>query len=348
MKKVTRRSLMFAGLGGAGVALVAAAERLGDRLRGRSLRKSKGSETLGGVGVYDLSAYQKADPELILYKEEVKFPTGLNSVTAIACGPDDEIYITGDTLLKSFKANMTPRLRKELSGPPQALTVGNDGTIYVSLKDRVAVFDSQGTSLFSIDNLGPKAWITSLDVTEKDIFLADAGNRDIIRCDKKGNVTARFGNKDESGENPGFVVPSPYFELAVSPSGFLKVANPGKHRVETYSLDGKFISAWGTPSMKIDGFSGCCNPANFALLPDGSFVTSEKGLNRVKIYDADGNFKGVVAAPDHLIKDPEFAIRSCNDCSVGFSMPVTVDPQGRVYILDTLEKLVRVFTPLDT
>ncbi|MBM3243119.1 hypothetical protein FJZ31_43220, partial [Candidatus Poribacteria bacterium] len=50
----------------------------------------------------------------------------------------------------------------------------------------------------------------------------------------------------------------------------------------------------GYLSMDIDGFCGCCNPVNFAMLPDGRFVTCEKGLPRVKIYDADGTFSGVV------------------------------------------------------
>jgi hypothetical protein len=146
------------------------------------------------------------------------------------------------------------------------------------------------------------------------------------------------------GADPGFVVPSAFFEASISTDGNVKVANPGRHRVETYTPDGNFLNAWGHASMAIDGFSGCCNPANFTILADGRLVTSEKGLNRIKIYRPDGEFEGVVAGPDQLIEDEALAERACRDCRVGFGMPVAADSDGVVWALDPVSESVRAFT----
>ena len=90
--------------------------------------------------------------------------------------------------------------------------------------------------------------------------------------------------------------------------------------------------------MDIEGFSGCSNPANFAIIEDGGFVTGEKGLPRVKIYDADGVFVSVVAPPELFgwRNDGFFGSR------IG-ELDVSVDPQGRVLVLDPVERIVRIF-----
>jgi hypothetical protein len=133
-------------------------------------------------------------------------------------------------------------------------------------------------------------------------------------------------------ETPGFVVPSPYFDLAIAPSGLLFVANPGRQRVESYFEDGTLVSVWGKASFDLDGFSGCCNPSHLAVLPDGRLVTSEKGLVRVKVHDAEGRFLGVVAEGAALGEDTA-------------PREVAADSSGRVVILDPATRSVRVFEP---
>ena len=88
---------------------------------------------------------------------------------------------------------------------------------------------------------------------------------------------------------PGFIVPSPYFDVAVAPDGLLRVVNPGAHRVEAYTFDGHLELSWGKRGMGIGDFCGCCNPSNIAILPDGRVVTAEKGIPRVKVYSASGS-----------------------------------------------------------
>jgi hypothetical protein len=111
------------------------------------------------------------------------------------------------------------------------------------------------------------------------------------------------------------------------------VVNPGLHRIEAYTFDGDLEFWWGKASTAIDGFSGCCNPVNFALMPDGGFVTSEKGLPRVKIYDIEGAFQSVVLGADVL-----------NTYGRGIALDVAADSQGRILLLDPIKRVFRIFT----
>lgn len=96
--------------------------------------------------------------------------------------------------------------------------------------------------------------------------------------------------------------------------------------------------------MKIEGFCGCCNPVNFALLPDGGFVTSEKGLVRVKVYNSDGRFIGVVAGPAQLTGGSLLRICETPEECQGPAFDVAAGADGRIYVLDTIENVIKVFT----
>jgi hypothetical protein len=94
--------------------------------------------------------------------------------------------------------------------------------------------------------------------------------------------------------------------------------------------------------MGIEGFAGCGNPVNFALLPDSKYVTCEKGLPRVKIYDVDGTFVGVVAGAEHF---PTYTYDGFSSDQTG-ELDVAVDSDGRVLVLDAVERTVRIFTKI--
>ena len=160
-----------------------------------------------------------------------------------------------------------------------------------------------------------------------------------VSFDKSGKLVRRIGEKDKERNLPGFIIPSPFFDVEFSRDGLLRVNNPGRHRMEFYTPDGDFEGSWGVTAMGITGFCGCCNPINFALLPDGKYVTCEKGLPRVKVYSATGEFESVVAGVETFSENA----RACgpSDCTAG-GLDATVDSQGRVYILDIVTGDVRV------
>ena len=304
-------------------------------------RKGSG---LGPEFSYDLDTYREIDPDLIIYEEIKKFSTGLQETHAIAVGRGDNqnIYVAGDSVIVKFSPDGKRLSEIQLENPPRCLTVGEDDTIYVGMKDYIAVYNDKGKRLSQWEHLGPNAYLTSIAVEKNHVFAADAGNRIIHHLNITGSVINRIGAKDPSRNIPGFVIPSPYFDLAVTADGLLRVTNPGKHRIEAYTFKGDLEFFWGRPSLAIEAFCGCCNPVNFALLPDGSFVTCEKGLTRVKTFDAEGNFTGVVAGPGQFIEHEKVCNeKTANRTAVG--LDVAVDKQGRILILDSCLRDIRIF-----
>ena len=289
---------------------------------------------------YDVSQFEHTDPALILYREIAPIPTGFDAPKCIAVGPDNTIFIGGDRAVKRLDPSGQLQATISLSAKPLAVSATAD-RLCIAFKAHVEIFDSAGKPLIVGSSLGDNAWLTGVFDAGDAIFLADARGREIICCDSNGKVLGRFGHPGDG--NPGFVIPSPYFEVMRGGDGLLWVNNPGRHQIEAYTLDGKFEFGWGTPSMAVEGFCGCCNPVSFTRRPDGKFVTSEKGMNRIKIYDAKGKFEGVVAGPDQLVNDLDLAKKACADCQVGFGFDVACDSNGRVLALDPATKTVRRF-----
>ncbi len=287
----------------------------------------------------DVAALAAFDPNLVLYEEDAPaLATGLARSRALALDANGLVYVAGDSAVRVLSRTGDVRRTVELTGEPRCLAVGAEGTLYVGLRDHVEVFDAKGKREATWPSLGDRAFLTSIAVAGSDVFLADAGNTTVVRCDITGKIVNRINSPSEP-----FIVPSPHFDLAVAPDGLLRVVNPGRCRIETYTFDGGRESVWGHNSARIDGFCGCCNPVNFALLPDGGYVTAEKGLIRVKVCHADGSLRGVVAGPDQLVEGGAARVfTSATDAQAG-GFDVAVDARQRVYVLDTIKNAVRVF-----
>ncbi len=291
--------------------------------------EEKGSG-LGKDFSYDVSELRKVDPKLIRYEEAAGFGTGMREARGLAVDAKDRPYVAGDDMVVAFDKEGKRGAEIKCGGSPRCLAVGANGTLYVGMKDHVEVFTPGGERKGMWPGLGEKAIVTSIAAGEDDVFVADAGNRVVVRYDLAGRQMGVIGRRDAARNIPGFTVPSPHFDVAIGRDGLLWVANPGRLRVEAYTFDGDLEASWGKPSPAIDGFCGCCNPTDFAFLPDGRFVTAEKGLPRVKVYGHDGQFECVVAPPDSFEKD-----------AVGLDL--ATDSQGRILVLDPASKRVRVF-----
>ena len=333
-------------LGGALVGLGAAAGGLLGRLVDPQSRGNRAPARLDDRFVYDISEFEETAPNLLIYETAGEFSTGLNEAKRIAAWEGQGIAVGGDHTLVVFAADGTRLKQWSTEATAHCLLPLGQDALLVGYSNRYAIFDAHGQQQFQSPNLGRRTYLTSAAVYQDRLFLADAGNREVLICDRKsGEVLERFGKKDADRGNPGFNIPSPYFALAMAADGKLCVANTGLLRVETYTLDGRFVSSWGEPGMKVDRFCGCCNPAYFTLTPTGDFITSEKGLARINVYAADGRFKGAVAGPNLLVTDKELAKRACTDCTVGAGFDVTFAANGDVLTLDPYRKVVRRFRP---
>jgi len=281
--------------------------------------------------VYDMESLRKIDPALIRFQEERRIETGFTQVTGLALRPGGGWLVAGDSAVRSFGPDGKPACEIKLSGPACAVAVAPDGKVYAGLRDHVEVYDGQGALLSKWESLGQEARITGLAVSAEDAFIADFGPRVVWRCDLSGSLRNKIGARDGARNVPGLIAPSPYIGLAFGPDGLLYVNNPGRFRIEAYTPAGDLERDWGRPSMEVSGFCGCCNPISFALRPGGGFVTGEKGVARVQLLDAGGNLESVVAAPASFGED-------------AFGIGVAWDESGRVCVLDTGTRAVRVFS----
>ena len=291
---------------------------------------------------YEVEYLAKTDPALLKYEEVRRFAVPGPEPRRIDIGPGDRLYVATEKGVNILDAKGGPVGDLPTSEPARCVGVAPDGMVYVGLRDHIEVFDSRFAPAGAWQSPARKTWLTGLALKGSDLFAADSGNRVVLRYDRSGKLNGRIGEKNHDRNVPGLVVPSPYLDIVPAPDGLIRVADPGRHRVEAYTLDGDLEFSWGKPSNAIDGFCGCCNPIGLTILPDGKFVTCEKGLPRVKVYQADGTFESVVAGTESF---PENARRgSARNPSDGMmgGLDAAVDSQGMIYILDLVARDVRV------
>jgi len=279
---------------------------------------------------YDIEAFKKTNPKLIGYSETGQIKPNLANPHSIAVDKQGRVYVAGDEAIVITDTRGNEISRIKLSQPANALTVGKDGDILLATKEHVEVYDTNGVKTAEWISFGENAHLTSIAATGNDVFVADYAARLVWHCDASGRLIAQIGAKDIARGALGFIVPSPYFDVACGADGTLWAANPGMQRVEHYSADGKLLGQWGRSGMDIEGFCGCCNPSHIAIAPDGSFVTSEKGLPRIKVYEPDGKFRCVVAGTESFAEGT-------------VSLDLAVDGAGRILVLDPKSGLVRIY-----
>ena len=297
-------------------------------LIGKDFIGSKAGKNIENPYEYNIDEFRKVDTTQILYVEKFHFPVKADLWAGIAIY-DSTIVIANAKELQKYDYRGKQIFNKSLIDSATCIAIDKNQNIWVGMTSYIAQYDVNGTLILRSNPVNKRAIFTSLTTSGKDIYVADAGNRVIHHYNYKGEMLDDIGEKDEQKGISEFVIPSPYFDVAMDDDGFLWAANTGKHTFENFNKDGSLRTSWGVTSMKIEGFSGCCNPAHFAILDDNSFITSEKGMPRIKQYDQHGQFIGIVAPPD------AFTGKLAPD--------IAIDHHQRVIALDFERQQVRIF-----
>ena len=280
---------------------------------------------------YDISEYEQSGADSVTYEVVRELQLDLTDPLCIALTAGDELLAGGESGIKIYNSDLEPVGEMDSPSPVLSLAADESGLIYAVFWDHYSVYSRDGQLQLTSQAFGDTAYFTAIDVYNDRVAVADAGHRIVRIFDRStGEQIRTVGEKDEDAGVPEFVVPSPFFDLAIDEQGFLWVVNPGRHMFENFTLEGDFRTQWSRTSMRADGFSGCCNPSYFALMSDGSFVTSEKGIPRIKIHDQHGGFVTMVAPANRFHKD-----------AVG--LDVAVDSQDRVWVLYPKESKVLIF-----
>ena len=294
-------------------------------------RSTRPDRMSGNPYELDIDGIRSVDPDLITYKETKNYKIDAAQAGGIAVA-GGKIFLVADDFLQVFDYGGKQYFREPLPEQARCLEVTATNDIIVGFRNSIALLSPEGEEIWRSEPLDERAVITALAVKNSTIFVADAGNRAVHRYTIDGKYVDSFEGKTRIEGNHGFIIPSPYFDLGVSPDGELWVVNPGKHSLENYTDDGNLRSFLENISREIEGFGGCCNPAHIDIMADGSFVTSEKGVVRIKIHEPSGELSTVVAPPDKFTADGE-------------APDVAVDEEGIIYALDYDKNLIRIFEP---
>ena len=217
------------------------------------------------------------------------FKPEAGKLKAVTVSDNGNLILGGDSYIAAFTPAFEPVWNLKTDLPVTSVTTSGD-TIFASTMETILMVSDKGDPMAEWGPFEDRAIITSVSANNGFIVFADAGNRVVIVLDKDGNFKKIIGNTGEP-----FIVPSPYFDVAVAEDNIIYVSNPGNSRVDLRDMEGTLVGQFGDPGIEPDEFSGCCNPANFVIVP-GGFITAEKGINRIKKLGKNGEFIELVSS----------------------------------------------------
>ena len=192
------------------------------------------------------------------------------------------------------------------------------------------------------------------------LYVADGGNHRVQKFDVTGKYLLQFGSRGSgdgqlnspcsvlvhsdnvyvadcynhrisvfqknSGEFSHFIgeghLDAPY-DLSINTNGLLLVVDHDQHCVCTFTLEGEFVSKFGT---KGKGLGQLKEPCSLTTDMYDRILVADTGNNRVTVFDNDGRCVGSLAGE--------------------FNSPrgITLDRNGTIYVSDSASKRVQIFS----
>ncbi|MFV0555116.1 MAG: hypothetical protein ACK5LR_10505 [Mangrovibacterium sp.] len=158
-----------------------------------------------------------------------------------------------------------------------------DSNVYALYQSSIEIYDLTGNLVEHWEACSDLSDYCSLAVAGGFVFASDAANKNICQYTRSGGFVRFISSPN------GFVIPSYSFDMA-SHNDTLYVANSGRHQIEVFTLEGKFVRTFGKP----EDFVGCCNPSYISIRNDGQLLSSEKGIPSIKLFDNNGEMKEIL------------------------------------------------------
>jgi ligand-binding sensor domain-containing protein len=248
---------------------------------------------------------------------------------AIAVDKNNNIYVSSDKKIICFDENK--KLISEINCDYLATALAFSGDkLIAAFTNEISIYNTDGKELINWKMQNAKSYITSLAAIDGKIYVADAQAAKVYCFSEEGKLLKTIGQTADKKELTFFVLPSYYFDVAIDTDKSIWIANTGRHKLVQLDNDEHIISSWGETSSAVEGFCGCCNPSNFALMPDGSFITAEKGLVRVKKHSKNGEFECVIAGPEKFKEDAK-------------GLDIAIDSNNKIYVLEPEAIKIHVF-----
>ena len=163
------------------------------------------------------------------------------------------------------------------------------------------------------------------------IYVADSRNHRIVHYAQDGTLLDSWGRFADrlQGDAPGGTFNEPW-GVAVGPDGSVYVADTWNHRIQKFTADGEFITAWGDFGQAENEYA-FWGPRDVAVDAEGHVYVTDTGNKRIVVFDEDGKFLssfGSAGMELGFLDEP-----------VG----VAVDADGKVYVVDTWNQRVQMF-----
>jgi len=230
-------------------------------------------------------------PDLWRIEKDLQITDG--QLLSVAVSENGTVFLGGDSFLACYDESLSAKWKIKMPGKINALSVCGD-TVYAASVELLFLVNGDGKMIAEWGPYEANSIITSVSAGRKYVVFADAGAKRIFILRKDGEVTSMLGQGNDK-----FIIPSAYFDVALTGEDVVFAANTGHRRIETWSVDGIKKSQFGEPGTAPGAFCGCCNPAHFAVIPLG-FVTAEKGINRIKILGTNGEFIEFVSSNNNF------------------------------------------------
>jgi hypothetical protein len=270
-----------------------------------------------------VNAEEKSDSEQDKWIVSKIFDPGAGPLKAVTVSQTENVYLAGDSWVACFDGKLKLMWNLITPKPVTSLSLSGD-TLFASTVETILLISTKGEIINEWGPFEDYTIITSVTSNKSFVAYADAGNKIVVVLKKNGDVKSLFG---KSGEQ--FIIPSPYFDVALTDANTLYVANTGNRRIEIRSIEGDLKNYFGLPGTAPDAFCGCCNPAHFALLPDG-FVTAEKGINRIKILNREGKFVEFVSSVNKFVPSFPLDMASADGKTIYGANPA----DGKLYVFN--------------
>ena len=212
---------------------------------------------------------------------------------------------------------------------PLGVAISPDNTVFVAASHCVTKFTLEGQFIASVGSQGSGQlqfhfpWAIAYNNTNNRVYVCDTGNHRITILNHDLTFHSSFGSQ---GLGAGHFL-NPY-GISVDSKGNVLVADCFNNRIQVFTASGCHLSSitHTTPGQRLQG------PISVAVGPDDWVYVVEYSADRVSMFDENGKYiKSFGKKGD---KDGEFNSPFC----------IAVSDDGRVYVSDTNNNRVQIFT----
>ncbi len=203
---------------------------------------------------------------------------------------------------------------------------------------RVQIFSSTGQFQAKLVSLQPGTFNSlegvAINATGY-IYVADSRNNRVQVLTPTGQFLTMWGKNGGDGTsgfgNGEFNYPT---GIAVNSSGHIFVVEANNHRVQVFTQTGQYVSAIGDFGSDDGKFN---SPFGIAINGSGFIYVADTFNNRIQVFNPDNTFVGKWNRTDG----------GSGSGNGEFSGPkgIAVNTSGGIYVMDTLNNRVQVFTP---